>query len=169
MRGNFFRYRPTYKLLIIGNHRPKLENVDAAVRRRFNIVPFTHKPQHPDNQLEEKLRDEWPEILRWMIKGCLDWQANGLVRPKRVLEATEDYFNDQDLLGQWLEACCELQPGNDRMRERSRELYQSWSEFTKRCGEKPETEKAFVGNLEKRVPDRHRDKHGNWFIGIRFR
>jgi putative DNA primase/helicase len=169
MRGNFFRYRPTYKLLIIGNHRPKLENVDAAVRRRFNIVPFTHTPEHPDHQLEEKLREEWPEILRWMIKGCLDWQAHGLVRPKRVLEATEDYFNDQDLLGQWLDAGCELQPGNDRLRERSRELYQSWSEFAKQSGEKPETEKAFVGNLEKRVPKRHKDKHGNWFLGIRLK
>jgi putative DNA primase/helicase len=169
MRGNFFSYRPTYKLLIIGNHRPKLENVDAAIRRRFNIVPFTHRPEKPDHQLEEKLREEWPEILRWMIKGCLDWQANGLVRPKRVLEATEDYFNDQDLLGQWLDTGCELQTGNDRLRERSRELYQSWSEFVKRSGEKPETEKAFVGNLEKRVPKRHKDKHGNWFLGIRLK
>ena len=86
MRGDFFRFRPSFKLTIIGNHRPKLENVDAAVRRRFNIVPFTHRPERPDHQLEEKLREEWPEILRWMIKGALDWQAKSLLRPNGNLE-----------------------------------------------------------------------------------
>ena len=166
MRGNFFNYRPTYKLLIIGNHQPKLETVDDAVRRRFNIVPFTNRPDKPDRQLKEKMREEWPEILRWMMRGCLDWQQNGLTRPARVLAATADYFNDQDLLGQWLEACCNVQQGNERMRERSRQLHQSWSEFAKQAGEKPETEKAFVGNLAKRVPERHRDMRGSWFLGI---
>jgi putative DNA primase/helicase len=169
MRGDFFRFRPSFKLTIIGNHRPKLENVDAAVRRRFNIVPFTHKPEHPDHQLEEKLRDEWPEILRWMIKGCLDWQEHSLVRPERVLRATEDYFSDQDLLGQWLATCCDVEPGNSRMKETTTALHQSWSAFAKRAGEKPETQKAFVGNLEKRVPDRYKNMKGRGFEGIRLR
>jgi putative DNA primase/helicase len=166
MRGDFFRFRPSFKLTIIGNHQPKLENVDAAVRRRFNIVPFTHQPERPDHQLEEKLRDEWPEILRWMIKGALDWQKHGLLRPKRVLDATADYFNDQDLLGQWLATCCNVEPGNSRMRETTTALHQSWSAFAKQAGEKPETQKAFVGNLEKRVPDRYKNMHGRGFAGI---
>jgi putative DNA primase/helicase len=166
MRGDFFRFRPSFKLTIIGNHRPKLENVDAAVRRRFNIVPFTHKPEHPDHELEDKLREEWPEILRWMIKGCLDWQEYGLLRPARVLSATEEYFRDQDLLGQWLATCCEVEPGNSRMKETSAALHQSWSAFAKQAGEKPETQKAFVGNLEKRVPNRYRNMNGRGFEGI---
>jgi putative DNA primase/helicase len=169
MRGDFFRFRPSFKLTIIGNHRPKLENVDAAVRRRFNIVPFTHKPEHPDHQLEDKLREEWPEILRWMIRGCLDWQKHGLIRPARVLSATEDYFSDQDLLGQWLASCCDVEPGNDRMMETSTTLHQSWSAFAKQAGEKPETQKAFVGNLEKRVPDRYKNMKGRGFKGIRLK
>jgi putative DNA primase/helicase len=166
MRGNFFRYRPAYKLLIIGNHQPRLEAVDDAVRRRFNIVPFTNQPDKPDHQLEDKLREEWPEILKWMIKGALDWQANGLLRPQRVLQATQDYFNDQDMLGQWLATCCTIEPRNPRMRETTTALHRSWSEFAKRAGEKPETQKAFVGNLEKRVPDRYKDMHGRGFSGI---
>ena len=61
------------------------------------------KPDAPDLQLEEKLQAEWPGILRWAIDGCLDWQRNGLVRPESVVAATDDYFSDQDLFGQWLE------------------------------------------------------------------
>ena len=81
MRQDFFEYRPQFKLTIIGNHKPSLRNVDDAVRRRFNIVPFEFKPNPVDPHLEDKLRAEWPGILRWMIEGCLDWQRNGLLRP----------------------------------------------------------------------------------------
>jgi putative DNA primase/helicase len=94
MRQNFFEYRPQFKLVIIGNHRPVLHNVDDAAKRRFNVVPFEYKPATPDRDLEEKLKAEWPAILRWMIEGCLDWRKNGLVRPKVVLEATSEYFSE---------------------------------------------------------------------------
>ena len=47
-----------------------------------------------------------------MIEGCLDWQANGLVRPESVKAATEDYFAEQDLIGQWLDEECDIEPGN---------------------------------------------------------
>ena len=40
MRRDFFTYLPKFKLLIVGNHRPVLHNVDDANRRRFNINPI---------------------------------------------------------------------------------------------------------------------------------
>jgi putative DNA primase/helicase len=41
VRGDFFDFDPTHKLLISGNHKPFLRNVDEAIRRRFLLVPFT--------------------------------------------------------------------------------------------------------------------------------
>jgi hypothetical protein len=84
MRQDFFTYRPTYKLMIAGNHEPALARVDDATRRRFNIIPFIRKPEKTDNYklLLEKLRLEWPGILRWMINGCLAWQRDGLAPPE---------------------------------------------------------------------------------------
>ncbi len=41
MRQDFFTFKPTFKLMVIGNHEPALRNVDDAARRRFNVVPFT--------------------------------------------------------------------------------------------------------------------------------
>ena len=38
MRGDFFEYTPTFKLLFAGNHKPGLNSVDEAIRRRFNLV-----------------------------------------------------------------------------------------------------------------------------------
>jgi len=105
MRQDFFEYVPHFKLTIIGNHKPVLKNVDDAAKRRFNVVPFVHKPAKPDLQLEHKLKAEWPAILRWMIKGCLDWQLHGLVRPDVVKNSTAEYFSEQDTVSQWVSDC----------------------------------------------------------------
>lgn len=108
MRQDFFTFKPQFKLMVVGNHRPALQKVDDAMRRRFNIIPFVHKPVTPDPRLEAKLRAEGAEILRWMILGCLDWQTNGLIRPESVKKATEQYFEEQDLFSQWLQERCEV-------------------------------------------------------------
>ncbi len=94
MRQDFLTFTPTFKLFVIGNHRPVLRNVDEAARRRFNLIGFNHKPGNPHRELGEKLKAEWPAILRWAIEGRLDWQRNGLIRPNSVLAATEDYFRE---------------------------------------------------------------------------
>jgi putative DNA primase/helicase len=107
MRQDFFDYIPQLKLFIIGNHKPRLDNVDVAMRRRLLLVPFTVQiPEwERDKELPNKLKAEGPAILRWMIDGCLEWQRIGLAPPKIVTEATEDYFNEQDILRQWLDEC----------------------------------------------------------------
>jgi P4 family phage/plasmid primase-like protien len=147
MHKDFFEFRPEFKLTLIGNHKPVLRSVDDAVRRRFNLIPFMNKPAVIDRQLEFKLRAEWPGILRWLIEGCLDWQANGLTRPDAVLTATENYFADQDLMGQWLEDCCEQTP---RSVETTAALFVSWEDFAHKAGEYSGSRKAFTTELGRR-------------------
>jgi hypothetical protein len=49
MRQDFFTYLPQFKLVIAGNHKPRLRNVDEAIRRRIDLVPFTVTiPQWPN-------------------------------------------------------------------------------------------------------------------------
>ncbi len=150
MRQDFFTYTPQFKLTVVGNHKPVLKNVDDAARRRFNIVPFTVKPANPDRQLTEKLKGEAGGILSWMIQGCLDWQANGLVRPRRVLEATAEYFDDQDLFGQWLDECCRVEPENRHLAATPKELFEAWSNYAHAAGETPGTQTALGNALIKR-------------------
>jgi putative DNA primase/helicase len=150
MRQDHFTYCPQFKLEIAGNYPPVLHNVDDAMRRRLNIIPFVAQPQNPDPLLAQKLRDEHGKILAWMIEGCLDWQRNGLMRPSVVVEATTDYFDDQDIFGQWLADQCEVCPGDDRLIEASGRLFSDWQAYAQRRGEQPGTQKSFAGSLQKR-------------------
>ena len=132
MRQDNFEFRPQFKLTIAGNHAPRLANVDQAMRRRFNIVPFINRPAAPDRQLEHKLKAEHGRILAWAIKGCLDWQRNGLVCPVAVASATAEYFDAEDLLGQWLAERCEIDP---RVFELPGALYADWQRYATANGE----------------------------------
>ena len=147
MRQNFFTYMPTFKLTIVGNHKPKLKHVDAAMCRRLHMLHFSQRPQTPDRKLEQKLRDEWPGILRWMIEGCLDWQQNGLTRPACIEEATSAYFDDQDLLGDWVSQCCVLGEGK---KTPSAQLFGSWQAYATENFEEPGSIGSFSQALEKR-------------------
>jgi len=170
MRQDFFEFTPQFKLTIIGNHKPVLHNVDEAARRRFNIVPFVHKPEMPDLDLERKLMSEAPGILRWMIAGCLDWQANGLIRPASVRVATDAYFSDQDLMGQWIEDCCTVAQGEQRVWDVSAELFDSWTEYAVKAGEEPGSKKAFGQSLQRRGFEPHRfagGVRGFYFIRLK--
>lgn len=146
MRQDFFEFRPQFKLTVIGNYQPVLRNVGESERRRFNVVPLTRKPAAPDNQLEARLQAEWPAILRWAIEGCLDWQQNGLVRPQTVVDATADYFADQDTMRHWLDECCDAGP---RKSDTQAALFKSWSDYAIAAGEKPGTKKSFTQAMKR--------------------
>jgi putative DNA primase/helicase len=146
MRKDFFTFQPTFKLLIAGNHKPSLRSVDAAMRRRFNIIPFTNKPTVPDPLLPEKLKAEWPGILRWCIDGCIEWQRVGLQPPPIVCEATTTYFDEQDLFSQWVEECCDTGPAKAETRA---SLFASWERWMERNGDKPGGSKTFTQALIK--------------------
>jgi putative DNA primase/helicase len=164
MRQDNFTFTPQFKLLLIGNHKPALRNVDDAARRRFNIVPFTHKPLVPDLDLETKLRAEWPGILRWMIDGSLMWQRFGLVRPQVVMDVTSEYFEEQDLIRQWIEECCET--GKATLSDTSSSLFKSWSKWTSANGEKPGTSVRFSEALKKQGFAPYRSNKARGFRGI---
>jgi putative DNA primase/helicase len=132
MRENFFTFRPSFKLVFAGNHKPETRDLDPAMRRRMNLVPFTNKPETPDTMLGEKLEAEYPQILAWAIDGCLEWLAGGLQPPPSVQVATEEYFEESDPFGQWLLES--TRPAPEHISTPLLDLYGSWKEFANQHG-----------------------------------
>jgi putative DNA primase/helicase len=166
MRQDFFTFVPRFKLTIVGNHTPKLNNVDPATKRRFNIVPFTVEPAVKDPLLEQTLvEQEGPEILRWMIDGCAEWLAQGrLVMPDKVRATSDKYFRNQDVLGQWLEDQCHIGPEEWETVEM---LYTSYTGFMeKHIGEPALSKKAWGDLMEEKGFERYRTNKERGHRGV---
>jgi P4 family phage/plasmid primase-like protien len=113
MRGEWFSYRPQFKLWLSTNHKPVIRGTDDAIWDRLRLIPFDVRipDDEVDRSLGAKLRDEAPGILAWMVDGCRIWQERGLSPPAKVLHATQAYRSEMDVLGAFLSDCCHLTEG----------------------------------------------------------
>ena len=98
MRQDFFQFDPTHKLWVAANQKPRVRGTDAGIWARIKEVPFEQEFRDADDpapdrqhlpvkdlELKEKLRSEYPGILRWIVEGCLEWQDKGLAVPGKAL------------------------------------------------------------------------------------
>lgn len=169
MHQNFFTFTPTFKLLVVGNHKPRLHAVDEAMRRRMHLIPFEARftAENRDKDMPAKLRAEAPGILRWMIDGCLAWQRGGLNPPERVRAATANYFQNQDVLAEWRTERCETGPD---FWEPPTRLFASWREYAKAAEYPVGQMSGFVDRMEAAGFQQLRDRRkGRYWAGIRLR
>jgi putative DNA primase/helicase len=166
MRGEWFEFLPSFKLVIAGNHKPALRSVDEAIRRRFHLIPFavTIPPDDRDAELTNKLKAEWPGILAWLVQGCLDWQENGLRPPQAVLEATEAYLAGEDAVAAWIDEKCERDPNAWTP---SSQLFGSWAAWATSVGETIGSQKALTAKLEGKGFAKKDTNRARGFIGLR--
>jgi putative DNA primase/helicase len=168
MRKDYFTFTPQFKLVMAGNHKPALGTVDIAIRRRMHMVPFTTTiPENEvDPQLFEKLKAEGPQILRWMLEGCIDWQIGGLNPPAAVIAATDEYLAAEDAIGLFLEEQCER---NTDAWELTGDLFQRWQSWCQAAGEDAGSKKRFTQKLQDRgFPSKPRAA-GRGTIGIQLK
>jgi putative DNA primase/helicase len=169
MRQDFFEFLPQFKLLVAGNHKPAIRNIDEAMKRRLHLIPFTVTvpPERRDKRLQQKLLAEADGILAWAVRGCLDWQRHGLMPPKCVQEATDEYFEGEDALGRWMEERCYLEKSS---RALSSDLFSDWREWAEQNGEFVGSIRRFADLLVTRNFERWRAPNGGrGFAGIGLR
>ena len=107
-----FTFTPTAKFWLAFNHKPRVSDDSHGFWRRVRLIPFLHKFEAgaQDKELMGKLRAEAPGILAWAVQGCLKWQQEGLGMPEVVKAATESYREEMDIIGQFLEERCVVDP-----------------------------------------------------------
>ena len=149
MHRDHFEFRPEFKLIIAGNHRPALASTGEDMRRRLHLVPFvvTIPAERRDPDLLSKLLEERDGILGWMIEGCVEWQRSGIKPSTTMLEAASGYFSSEDLIGQWLAECCQVGSGQSAT---SRDLMASWKTWALSSGNEVGSQKGFGEALRAR-------------------
>lgn len=97
-------FQPVATPILTTNYRPKISS-DYSINRRILFVPFDYKlPQDQRNPKfrDEVLRPELSGILNWVLEGCTQYQIQGLNPPKCIMEATNEYFKENDRIGRFI-------------------------------------------------------------------
>jgi putative DNA primase/helicase len=130
MHEDFWTYRPTHTLWLAGNHKPTIVGTDDGVWRRMHVVPWavSFPPDKQDHQLGQKLNAELPGILAWAVAGCLEWQRLGVSDPPAVTEATAEYRDHSDPVGDYFRLHVVFEPGARMTCKALRSSYEAWCE-----------------------------------------
>ncbi|SDG17467.1 phage/plasmid primase, P4 family [Thalassobaculum litoreum] len=173
MRQDFFQFTPQFTLVIAGNHKPALRNIDEAIRRRMNLIPFNKTiPAHRrDPTLPYLLKEEWPGILSWMVTGCLDWQRKGLTPSRNARSATAEYLDEEDALGRYLLERCETSKLVEDRPTPTQTLFEDWKDWCEAAGEYAGSLKRFSQRLVERGFEKrlHPVSRQSCFSGLRLR
>lgn len=152
------RFNPTHTLFLLTNYAPHAPADDTALWGRIHLIPFdlsfvSREPQteyerRQDNTLKDKLSQEGPGILAWIVRGCLEYQAQGLNPPPRVKAATEDYRREEDILADFIDDRCVV---GEELVASANDLYSEFKEwFKENIGKTPWSQKAFGRNMSRK-------------------
>jgi putative DNA primase/helicase len=98
---------------MFSNHRPQIQGRDEGIWRRLRLVPWevTIPDDEKDEQLAEKLKNEAPGILRWIVDGAQEFLANGCRPPDVVRVATARYRRAEDVVGRFVDEVLRIGKG----------------------------------------------------------
>jgi putative DNA primase/helicase len=156
--GEYFNFVPTFKIFMASNHKPVIKGTDHGIWRRIKLIPFTTtiSDEKRDKYLEQKLLAEKSGILNWLIEGMLRWQSEGLNTPSIVLNATDEYRGEMDIIGNFFKERCVQQSG---VSVKARELFRVYQQWCEENNELATSERMFglrlkeLGIAQKRCSD----------------
>lgn len=159
LNAEFFDFRPVGKIHLATNHLPDVSGSHSMARRLHDIgwdviVP----PAKRIRGLDEKiLAREASGVLNWAIRGCLDWQRQGLAVPASVTAKTREHIAQSNPLATWLEE----QTDNvlTAVTENS-VLYGSYKTWAEKAGvQRPMSLKAFTTRLAESGYEQSKDSY----------
>lgn len=144
-----FTFSPEFKLWAATNHKPEIQGTDNAIWDRVRLIPFEvrFEGKAVDVTLPEKLQAEATGVLAWLVRGCLEWQEQGLGTAAKIEAASKEYREEMDTFASFLEEECVVHP---EAHAPAGALYQAYQRWADRSGEKTESKKWFGARLKER-------------------
>ena len=166
MREDFWQFTPSHTFVLSTNHKPAIVGTDNGVWRRVLLVPFdvTIPADEQDQELTTKLKAEWPAILAWAVRGCLDWQRDGLKPPKDVQKATKSYRTESDTIAEFIDECCKVANGDE---VKASELYAHYRYWSAGRGEQALTSTMFGLRMSERYEKKKSGVH--YYQGLKLK
>jgi putative DNA primase/helicase len=130
LHKDFFEVAPNFKIILSGNHKPRIDDDSDGIWRRVLLVPWTVQIPAPevDRALSRKLRAEADGIFAWMVEGAIDYLNHGLEVPAAVSAASEEYRQESDPIGAFIRLAC-LVTGESADEEKPFDIYLAYDKF----------------------------------------
>lgn len=171
-------FSTTHLLLTITNMRPRVPANDVPLWKRIILIPlensFIDNPDpkkknqfKADKNLGKKLKEEASGILAWLVEGCLLWQKHGINPPGIISAATEEYRENEDIVGDFIRESC-IEEDDELIRIKTTDSYSCYKEWCKDVGHHPMAKKRFLDDMETRFVKTKSHGH-HYFEKIRFR
>lgn len=163
-------FNTTFKLFLDCNYKPAIRGGDDAIWDRTVLIPFNERIEDDevDTDLLEKLKDEAPGILAWAMRGCLQYQEDGLKQPKEVEAAVHEFRNDSDIFGRFVAEYCVPHSGAEVSFEN---LYAEFSSFCKKDlrWKEPATENKLSREMKRKGFTRVKKGGRAYLVGLGLR
>ncbi|MGR6924490.1 DNA primase family protein [[Actinomadura] parvosata] len=152
MRQDFFSFKPTHHLWLLGNHRPEVASGGPAFWRRLRLVPFERvvpDERKIDNLARILVQEEGPGIVAWLIDGARRYLGGdkNLSGPHRVRVATDAYEATEDVVGRFLDEACKIDRRDSGLRAEQAQLYQAYTRWCGSEGATPVSARAFAARV----------------------
>jgi putative DNA primase/helicase len=166
--GEYFNFTPTFKIFMATNHKPVIKGTDHGIWRRIKLIPFTTTipAEKQDKNLEEKLKQEASGILNWLLEGTARWKREGLIAPEVILNATDEYRGEMDVIGNFLKERCAQ---GKELTIRIRELYKAYADWCDDNKEHAVSERFFTMRLKEMKFEQSRTAEARFWNGLALR
>lgn len=181
--GSPFTYTPSHTLISTVNHVPLIRDRSEGSKRRFLVVPFDLRltDEQADRGLEARLKGQAPAILAWMVQGAVQvvqrihaseqgFRLPGglLDPPPAVVEHTTRYWEQGDLVAQWLAQYADLT--DTKAITRTAEVHAAFADFLQDEGESRWSAQRIAEELATRgIRSSRRGSLGRVYVGLRIR
>jgi putative DNA primase/helicase len=163
--ANEFNFSFYGKLFMATNYKPNIRGTDKGIWRRIVLIPFDRslKDEEVNKDLKDILLKEKPQILGWLVKGCLEYQTEGLVMPSCIKEQTSEYRTEQDKVASWIKDRCLTD--NPASISSASDLFQDFLSWCKKNNEYPMSQTMFGRSMSKKF-QKHNVGRGIAYYGI---
>ena len=165
LHQNYFHFKPTHTLFLATNRIPEVRGTDTGIWSRLRLIPFDVSFEgREEKDLKNTLLAEADGILSWAVQGAVEWCQHGLTFPDIVIQASQEWREDADLLGRFIDEKCATA---ELFETKSSNLYRVYKSYCDEGGERPDSANKFALQMEEKSFRKKKRNDGNYWLGIK--
>ena len=153
LHENSFDFRPNFKIFINTNYKPSVSDMTLFYSNRLKLIPFKRHFEEHEQDKGLKAFFASPEsqsaIFNWCYAGYKLFRKSGLDDPAAVTEATKEYQDESDRIGQFVDAWLEE---GEAFEERTSAVYNIYGQWCEKYGYRKENSTNFKNAIQRFFP-----------------